>query len=84
MKKVLTFLTLFLMLGGAASAEFIELNRCVRGSIWNHEKNTYFRPGEFKVTNDLYEKFNTVYYKESKVVKNRKDNIKKILNYKAV
>ena len=34
-KLLLTFLTLFLMLGGVASAELIELNRCMSGRVYD-------------------------------------------------
>ncbi len=49
MKKLLTFLTLFLMLGGVASAEIIELKNCINTSF-DKSKNS-----ELKLNKDYWE-----------------------------
>ncbi len=65
MKKLFSLiLVLGLLWGGVASAELIELNRCIGGNIFVDEKNKDVFPTDYEVTNALYEKYNTIYYKE--------------------
>ena len=68
MKKLLIFLTLFLMLGVNANAEIIELNKCIGGGIFIADKKKFYDPGEYEVTNELYDQYNTFYYKKGSVV----------------
>ena len=65
MKKLFSLImVLGLLWGGVASAELIELNRCIGGNIFVDEKNKDVFPTDYEVTNALYEKYNTIYYKE--------------------
>jgi S1-C subfamily serine protease len=68
MKPLITFLTLLLMLGGVANAEIIELNKCIGGRIFIADKKKFYDPGEYEVTNELYDQYNTFYYKKGSVV----------------
>ena len=68
MKKILIIFSLLLMFGGVASAEIIELNKCMAGRIFIADKKKFYNPGEYEVTNKLYDQYNTFYYKKSSVV----------------
>ena len=68
MKKILIIFSLLLMFGGVANAEIIELNKCIGGGIFIADKKKFYNPGEYEVTNELYDQYNTFYYKKGSVV----------------
>ena len=56
------------MIGGVANAEIIELNKCMAGRIFIADKKKFYNPGEYEVTNELYDQNNTFYYKKGSAV----------------
>jgi len=79
-KKLLTFLTLFLILGGNANSKIIEYSNCISGKRIAFPKNLeltnnpddykHYNVGEYKVTQKLFNEYNKFYYgPNSKVAK---------------